>query len=96
MTLNVTVKFVGVLHEVFKKKQTRLKFSQSSTVKEVVERLAETSPMARQNVLENETGQIHPAVLILVNGKEISALEGAETRVKDGDDVVFISVSHGG
>jgi molybdopterin converting factor small subunit len=94
--VDVTVKFVGVLREVFKKKQLTLKFAQSPTTEKIVEKLAETSPMARRNVLETETGQIHPALLILVNGKEISALDGAKTLVKDGDEVVLISVSHGG
>jgi len=96
MTLNVTVKFVGVLHEVFKKKQMQLKLTQSSTVKDVVERLAETSLVARRNVLETETGQIHPTLLVLVDGKEISALDATNTRVKDGEEIVLISVSHGG
>ena len=93
---NVAVKFVGVLHEVFKKKQVMLKFAKPPSVKEIVEKLAETSLEARQHVFETETGQIHPALLILVDGKEISALEGAETQVKDGDKIVLISVSHGG
>lgn len=94
--LKVTVRFVGVLHEVFKEKRTELKFARSPTAKEVVEKLAETSSEAKRNVLETETNQIHPALLILVNGKEISALEGSETRVEDGSEVVLISVSHGG
>ncbi|HVP92538.1 MAG TPA: MoaD/ThiS family protein [Acidobacteriota bacterium] len=92
----VTVKFVGVLHQVFRKKQVKLKFARSPTVKEVIEKLAETSSEARKNVLEMESSQIHPALLVLVNGKEISALDKADTRVRDGDEVVLISVSHGG
>ena len=92
----VTAKFVGVLHEVFKKKQTQLKLPQPTTVKEVVEKLAKTSPRAKRNLLETESDQIHPALLILVNGKEISALDGTKTRLKDGDEMVLISVSHGG
>jgi molybdopterin converting factor small subunit len=94
--LTVTVKFVGVLHQVFKKKQVKLKFARSPTVKEVVEKLAETSLEARISVLETELNQIHPALLVLVNGKEISALDKANTRVRNGDELVLISVSHGG
>jgi molybdopterin converting factor small subunit len=94
--LTLTVKFVGVLHQVFKKKQVKLKFAWSPSVKEVVEKLAETSSEARRNVLETESNQIHPALLVLVNGKEISALDKADTRVRDGDELVLISVSHGG
>jgi molybdopterin converting factor small subunit len=94
--LTVTVKFMGVLHQVFKKKQVKLNFARSLTVKEVVEKLAETSPEAKRSVLEMESSQIHPALLVLVNGKEISALDKADTRVRDGDEIVLISVSHGG
>jgi molybdopterin converting factor small subunit len=31
-----------------------------------------------------------------VNGKEISVLQGLETVIKDGDEVVFVPVLHGG
>lgn len=34
--------------------------------------------------------------LILVNGREISVLNGLETTLNDGDEVVFIPVVHGG
>ena len=34
--------------------------------------------------------------LILVNGVEISALEGRDTRVKPGDEVIIINYTHGG
>jgi molybdopterin converting factor small subunit len=96
MTLEVTVRFVGVLHEVFKKKQTKLKFGQSPTVKEIIEKLGGISAEARRRMLDPESNQIHPTLLILVNGMEISALKGPETLVEREDEVVLISVSHGG
>ncbi|MCP8311679.1 MAG: MoaD/ThiS family protein [Candidatus Methylarchaceae archaeon HK01B] len=37
-----------------------------------------------------------PAVLIAVNGVEISALDQEDTVVKSGDEIVLIPVSHGG
>ena len=96
MTLKVTVRFVGVLHQVFKKKQTSLRFGRSPTVKQIVELLAGTSSEARRVMLDAELNQIHPALLILVNGNEIGALKGLKTRVKREDEIVFISASHGG
>ena len=33
---------------------------------------------------------------MLVNGREISVLNGLETRVNDEDEVVFVPVVHGG
>jgi len=94
--LIVTVRLVGILHQVFKKKRVKLKFARPPKVKEIVEKLAAISPEARRSVLEIESNQFHPALLVLVNGKEISALSREETRVRNGDEVVLISVSHGG
>jgi molybdopterin converting factor small subunit len=37
-----------------------------------------------------------PNTLILVSGKEISVLNGLETMLKDGDEVIFIPVLHTG
>jgi len=96
MTLKVTVHFVGVLHQVFKKNQVSLEFGHPPTVKEIVEELAGASAEARRVMLEAELNQIHPALLVLVNGKEVNALKGSQTRVQKGDDIVLISVSHGG
>jgi molybdopterin converting factor small subunit len=96
MTLEVTVRFVGVLHEVFKKKRTKLKFGQSPTVKEIIEKLGGISAEARRRMLDPESNQIHPALLILVNGREVGALKGSKTLVEKEDEVVLISVSHGG
>jgi len=96
MTLEVTVRFVGVLNEVFKKRRTKLKFGQSPTVKEIIEKLGGISVEARRQMLDPESSQIHPALLILVNGREISALKGPETLVEREDEVILISVSHGG
>lgn len=34
--------------------------------------------------------------LVVVNGVEISALDGAETVIREGDEVVLIPAAHGG
>ena len=34
--------------------------------------------------------------LILINGTEISVLNGFETKLCDGDEIVFVPVVHGG
>ena len=37
-----------------------------------------------------------PIRVILVNGREISILNGYQTEVSDGDEIVFVPVVHGG
>ncbi|MEM4727922.1 MAG: MoaD/ThiS family protein [Candidatus Bathyarchaeia archaeon] len=39
---------------------------------------------------------LHSEALILINGVEISNLEGVKTQVEDGDTLVIIPVTHGG
>jgi molybdopterin converting factor small subunit len=34
--------------------------------------------------------------LILVNDREISVLNGLDTKLDDGDEIVFVPVIHGG
>ena len=50
----------------------------------------------RRNLLDEHLQEPKPNALILVNGKEISVLEGLATKLKDGDEVVFVPVVHGG
>jgi molybdopterin converting factor small subunit len=45
---------------------------------------------------DSELGYLKTYSLIFVNGKEVSVLNGLDTILKDGDEVVFIPVLHGG
>jgi len=63
----------------------------------VIHKITETfSPEFKRTLVDPELNDPRPNALILVNGKEISVLEGLETEVNKGDDVVIIPVSHGG
>jgi molybdopterin converting factor small subunit len=47
-------------------------------------------------LIDPELENPRPNTLILVNGKEISVLNGLDTMLEDGDEVVFVPVVHGG
>jgi molybdopterin converting factor small subunit len=65
-------------------------------VKELVQKITRHSPELRRNIISGELKNPMPNSLILVNGKEISVLDGLETALKDGDEVTFVPVVHGG
>lgn len=44
----------------------------------------------------DDTNDFFSKVLILVNEREISALEGKLTKIKSGDTIVFLPIIHGG
>jgi hypothetical protein len=51
-------------------------------------------PLVRE--LLQRAGEDPHNILVLINGVEWSALQGEETRLKDGDEVVLIPTVHGG
>lgn len=97
MDIKVKVRLMGVFQGLTGKEKLCLKLEKSLPVREVVERLVEPFPAElRRLLVDPELGDPRPNALIFVNGKEIGVLEGLETEVYDGDEVVFIPVSHGG
>lgn len=49
-----------------------------------------------RSLIDPELEDPRPNALFLVNGREISALEGMETLIRPNDEVEIIPVSHGG
>jgi molybdopterin synthase sulfur carrier subunit len=49
-----------------------------------------------RGLVRDEAGQVYHHVNLYVNGEEIGALQGAATRLKDGDEVSIIPALAGG
>ena len=97
MVVNVRVKFLGVFRQISGRNQILVRFEKPATVRETIKKLTETfSPEFERAVVDPELDDPRPNALVLVNGKEISALQGLETIVEDGDEFVLVPVSHGG
>jgi len=97
VTIQIKVKFLGIFKGISGREQFPMEFKKSVSVGEVVKGLTEfLSPDFGRILIDPELGDPRPNALILLNGREIGVLEGLETKVMDGDEVVFIPVSHGG
>jgi len=81
---------------VSKKSKLKLEVKKTVSLKETIERIAEEVPKLRRTLTDPELEDPRPNTLILVNGKEISVLNGLETMLSDGDEIVFVPVIHGG
>ncbi len=92
----VTVKFVGSLRKSSGKSKITLKFETSVPLREALKKIVEELPTLAKVLIDQELGDPRPNSLIIVNGREISVLNGLETMLKDGDEVVFVPVLHGG
>lgn len=91
----VTLKFIGALRRDSKGKELTLQ-TKTCTLIELIDGVTKQIPALRPNLLDERLNPPKTNALILINGKEISVLDGLKTKVKDGDEVVFIPVVHGG
>jgi molybdopterin synthase sulfur carrier subunit len=91
----ITIKLVGALRHASGINARALECDGCS-VMDLVQRITLKSPALRRNLIAGEPAEPRPNALILVNGREISVLNGLETALRDGDEVVFVPVVHGG
>jgi molybdopterin converting factor small subunit len=92
----ISVKFVGSFRGVSGRDGLKLKFGRSVSLRTIVKKIVERLPKLKAALIDSESGEPRRTMLVLVNGREVSVLNGLETRVNDEDEVVFIPVVHGG
>lgn len=97
MDISVKVRLIGVFRVLSGKSRLRVELEEPAIVRKVIQKLVEAlSPEFKEALIDPELRDPRPNALILVNGKEISVLEGLETEVNKGDEIVLVPVSHGG
>ncbi len=97
MTLNVEVRLLGIFRELHGKEHLAIELKEPTAVRRIIQTLVEGCPKEfEQALIDPELDDPRPNALILVNGREISALKGLKTEVYNGDKIVIVSVTHGG
>jgi MoaD family protein len=87
---------VGALRHLSGKTQFAVNFQDGFSIKELVEEISRELPDLKHTFSDQELNDSRSNSLILVNGREISVLNGYETKLCDGDEIVFVPVVHGG
>jgi molybdopterin synthase sulfur carrier subunit len=96
LRMNVNVKFVGSFRGVSGKSEIAFRFTNPVSLRVLVAKIVERLPKLKSALVNPESGEPRSNMLVLVNGQEIGVLNGVETKVNDGDEVVFVPVMHGG
>ncbi|MCS7125127.1 MAG: MoaD/ThiS family protein [Candidatus Bathyarchaeota archaeon] len=96
MSTSITVRFVGGLRSTVGKDKIKLNINGERTLRELINMIVERFPETKKTFIDPELGDPRPNALIIVNDREISVLNGLETIIKEGDEVIFVPVSHGG
>jgi molybdopterin synthase sulfur carrier subunit len=94
--VKVTVHVYATLGELFKLKHIEL-CTPARTVKELIDFLsAQYNPQFKGLVIDAKTGDLRRFYKILVNRRDISYLDGLETRISDEDSISFFPPVGGG
>jgi molybdopterin synthase sulfur carrier subunit len=96
--LRVHVKLYGVLKTAAKTERLELEFESPISIRQLVNKLVSViaRPEFETYLIDADTKDPRPNALILVSGTEIGALNGIDSTLRDGDEVVFLPVAHGG
>jgi MoaD family protein len=94
--LPLTVKFIGALRHLSGKTQFTMYFQDGISVMVLLDKISQEFPELKRTFSDQELNDSRSNSLILVNGREISVLKGYETKLFDGDEIVFVPVVHGG
>jgi len=92
----ITVRFTGAFRSISGKNKLTIAFEGTVPLREAIKKIVEELPKLKRALIDPELEDPRPNTLILVNGKEISVLNGLETMLNDGDEVVLVPVVHGG
>ncbi|HUT17407.1 MAG TPA: MoaD/ThiS family protein [Acidobacteriota bacterium] len=92
----INVKFLGGLRHISGAGELALNIKGAISIKELMNEIVREMPALKQSLIHQQLEDLRSNALILVNGREISVLNGFETKLKDGDTIVLVPVVHGG
>jgi len=92
----LTIKFIGALRHVSEKTQLAINYEEGMSLKQLMAKILRDAPGLERMLSDPQPDDSRFNSLILVNGREISVLNGLETELNDGDEIVFVPVVHGG
>jgi len=94
--MKITVKFFTSLREITGKKEDEIQSSSVVTVEELLTQLSKKYGKQFTEYVYDEKGKVRTHIQILVNGRGIIALQGLETKLKEGDNLAILPPVGGG
>ncbi len=98
-TLTIKVRLIGGLKGLAGKREILLRPKKKGlTVSEAILEICRKASNRdfERAVVDPRSNTVGPNVIVLVNDKDISVLQGPETLIRSNDTVTLVPVSHGG
>ena len=93
--MQIKIKMMGTLRNITGLKEIILN-EDFKNIEALIQELIIKYPPVRDEILDPVLNSPIPNTLIIVDGVEITNMEGVNTPVKDGSELVFLSITHGG
>ena len=92
--MQVKVKFLTRFIDITGEKTTQIEGSEN--ISQLINALCEKYDNTFRDVLLDEDGNIRDYLKVMVNGEDIRDLDGTETPLQDGDEIVMFQTIAGG
>ncbi len=93
-TIKVKVRLLGHLATEYGSGELTLELPKESTLRHLLTKLRELSPIFREVVTEN--GETTVSYLVFINGVDAELLNGYDTLLEDSSEILLLPVAHGG
>lgn len=95
--MTVIVRTVGLLRSLFGSGRLEVDLAEGATVADLLAALADTyGEQVATHFREPEAPQAYPPLRLMVNGRDVAVLDGRQTVLRAGDDVLVLTPMAGG
>lgn len=94
--MRIKIRMMGVLRKAQGNKDVTLDLPEDSTVGSAIKTLIAENEALKEVLWDSEVDSPSPNALIMLNGVEIKNLQGMETPLIHDEELVLLSVVHGG
>ncbi|MCW3998031.1 MAG: MoaD/ThiS family protein [Candidatus Bathyarchaeota archaeon] len=91
-----TVTFIGALRNIFGQSKKTFDCNNDISIMALIDLLIKIKPDVKESLIAQQNDFYRLNCLILVNGIEISVLNGLDTKLANRDEITLIPVIHGG
>ena len=94
--MRIKIRMMGVLRKAQGNKEISIELPEDSTVGTAIKTIIAKNEALKEVLWDQEVDSPSPNALIMLNGVEIKNLQGIETLLMTDQELVLLSVVHGG
>ena len=95
--MKIKIHYLGLVKTYTNKSQDEIELKDGASLSELLNKLAaEFGKQFNQDIYEPDAKDVKPMFTIMVNGIVMGQLNGVDTKLKDGDNVILMPLMTGG